>query len=328
MLTNQLVASIKLRSYQLDSGGPYTDAEILAIATERFTATCVPIITEVRESYLQRYTRYVIPGSGGTFLMPQRAQAEAIHLVRYINASGYACDEIPRITDSQRGNYGFYGFYPAPSIVGGWTAYYLDGDKIQLWPPVPTSGVNAGWIEVVFMGTPNALVDVALSIPITAVSVATSTISVTVNPATVPIVKGSIIDIVGAGGAHDWRVFNGVVNNIAGTYDLIIANEDGTAITAANCITVGDYLVLAKTTPVPQSADELHPLLSLDAAHYILEATHDPRADVLAALRDAEQKRIIQVLSPRADNQPIRVVNRWSPARMVRNRRLGRWGGV
>lgn len=319
---DQVIAAVKRRAFLPDDGGPFTDAELYKIGSDCFIAKLVPPITAARESFLQQYKRYAVAGTLGIFPMPPRAAGGALHIVRYVDTAGNFWP-ITSLDDAQRGYMPQNG---AP--VTWWTGWFFDGDRVRLQPPPPAGVDPAGYVEIAYQGRPNEMVSVASTCAVSSASYSGGvwTVNSVTNPTPLGIVKDAVVDVVAATGAHDWRLFSALVLSVTGggPYTIAIAapTDDGRDGSRAN-VSVGDYVCLQGQTAVPQCPDELHRLLIVEMAYYILSAQRNPNAALLAGEVLELRKDLTQAITPRADAQPKRVVSRWSP---LRSRVFRGWG--
>lgn len=99
-------------------------------------------------------------------------------------------------------------------------------------------------------------------------------------------------------------------------YDVAITNVGGLQLTFSaddipSDLAAGDYISLAKTTPVVQLPDEAVPLLECWTAERVCEAIGDmDNANLLANRAIEVEKNLKMVLSPRIEGAQTKIVNR------------------
>lgn len=318
-----LLASIKRRAYVPDNGAEYSDAEILSIADEALLERVLPTYMAVREGFLQQDVSVAV-SSGANIQVPARALGAGILMARFQDSSGNLYP-LTHIDDSQKV---WTAQLTAP--VSPATAWYFKGDQLIL-QPAPPSG-STGYVVVTYTAAPNKLgsdvgtapstyIPLACQI-ITAVDFATSKVTISVDPSTTSLAVNATVDIVSGDASHGYRVFQTVITarTTIAPYTLTLASLPSNSGTTA-----GDYVCFGALTPIPMIPDALHTLLVLETSRRILDGIADPRAEVVAAEIEEKAPKLLQMVAPRGQNQPKRMINRYSAMRLMRSR--GWWYG-
>jgi hypothetical protein len=316
---SQFLASVKVRAFVPDAGQELTDAEILRLGDEGLIEVILPAYSAVREGFLQLDQSYTV--SGSTYQVPPRAIGGAVMAVRFVDTSGILYP-LTRIDDSQR-----QWVAQLSGPISPATVWYLVGDQIVLQPAPPAG--QAGTLLVTYMAQPNQLqlsTATNLILNIEDVDFATSKLTIGVSPLTY-FPPGTVADVVAKDGSHGWRVFNTTVTAIHTTapFTVTLASLPSTCGAVASDIlsTVNND---TGYTLYPMIPNALHTLLVLETARRYLDAIADPRADAVAAELEQKAPKILQMVAPRAMNQPKRAINQRSALRTMRARG-GWWGG-
>lgn len=190
--------------------------------------------------------------------------------------------------------------------------FYFKGDKFVVVPN-PTSAEFT--LIVYYNMQPNNLVQ--LSAAARVASIASNVITCVDVPST--FVSGVEIDFIkGRSGCATLLPYDVAITNVSGN-QLTFTLSDVPADLAA-----GDYISLAKTTPVLQLPDEAVPLLECWTAERVCEAIGDmDNANLLANRAIEVEKNLKMVLSPRIEGAQTKIVNRNG---LLRRGKVGWWG--
>lgn len=276
-----------------------------------------PMMLVARESYLQRTDSFNAVANLERIQIPPRSIANSVSIVRYLDPSGIM-SPLTHIDDAQK-----VWSAQIASPVSPFTVWYFDDQDIVFQPKLPPGGTAGASFLVTYSARPNAL---STS---TVISAVVSTAGVDAGLITVADAsgfhKGDIIDVISFNGAHGWKVFNRMIDNVAG--NVVTVN----GVTTANGVSIGDFMCPQSTTqpgqwltPIPMLPDELHPVMVLETSRRILDSIGDPRALALAQELMLKMKTAEGLITPRAQNAPKHIVNRMSSFRVRRN---PTWGG-
>jgi hypothetical protein len=297
-LVDELIANLKRRGNLPTSSESWTDDDFRAIATDEMRHYVVPLIRRLSEEYFVRVSDTSTVAGTAAYDLPDRATGESLRDVQVIDSAGAAISlrriEPGDVTGLEAGN------------VGG---FYLQDDKVCL-VPTPT---GAQTLRMKYLLRPSKLV--ASSGCYKVVTIAPNgdptLTDLTVVPldstvtATAQTTLGSlpIVDVVKA--KPGFRIV--LLSNSAVASANIVS-----VLGTAPGVVVGDYVCTEEESPVPQLPAEAHPLLAQAVVCAALRAASAP------GLAEAESKlgrmeaELIGLFSPRTENQPRFIVNRYS----------------
>lgn len=147
ILVEDLIESVKSRSFVPISQATFQDSDIIRILNEELTLKLVSDITNAREDFfLSTLDRPMIAGKGN-YLLPPRAIGNAIKAVFYVDGAGNQ-RALPRRDVDRAGEI-------SSSATGDPEYFYFLADEVIIQPK-PAQSV--GYIRFVFGRKPNTLV--------------------------------------------------------------------------------------------------------------------------------------------------------------------------
>ena len=185
------------------------------------------------------------------------------------------------------------------SLMNSPMGFYFRGDKIVVVPRPSTDG----WTLFAYYNMqPNDLCEGSDACYVE--SIASNVVTCTSVPSTFD--AGVAIDFIKGKSGCSTLDFDVDISNVAGT-QITFASADDIPTDLAE----GDYISLAKTTPVVQLPDEAVPLLECWTAERICYAIGDfDGAQVLANRATEIASNLRMVLSPRVEGAQTKIVNR------------------
>lgn len=285
--TTGFLASVKRRVMLATQSETFSDADILAIATEELQSYVFPFLISVREEYAVATIDIAYTSATAFYELPEFAVGDKARDVLLLRDGKYwQLDRIEpeRIQDHAATANVPYGFS-------------FQGSKIQLIPAPTTSGT----IRVKFFHRPGWLIPISGATPISAV---TNNIVTQGSPAL--FTTGHEICIV-SGKAPYYTIGSGLVDNDVG-FDLELSFNAQTA-----GAQVGDYLCFIGESPIPQVPIELHPLLVARTLYAMYVAQGDGRAQESLQNCELLKKNLLTVLTPRSEGNARYIINRHGP---------------
>lgn len=295
---NSLLTSVKTRSMNASNQSTVTDSDMVRIASEELQSVILPYIESVKQEYfvttkdntfVQGQVNYEVPSraSGGKFrdVMLVDNQNNPV-LLNYI------------APEDMKSSWAYapyqFGFYPQDNHV-----VLVLGNLL--------GAANYSFLRMNYFRRPNQLCTTDQAGQVTTINRTTGEVTLTFVPTT-------------------WTTSD-TVDCIASQPPFSTHGDDQT-ITAINgfiltftsvpsALTVGDWVSLANTSPIPQIPVEAHRLLETLTSARILQYTGDPAFQVFQAQAEEYKKNLIQILTPRVDG---------SPAKLPLRNRLWGWG--
>jgi hypothetical protein len=282
-----------------------TDQEILNLAYEVATTRLVPAIRGVRENYNATYADTALVAADSYVPVPRDAQASQVQHVQLLDSNG-------RPLPLFRADMGEWT-YLDPTLTGRPSRFYIEGDRIHLWPKVAAAGDT---LRVRYFRRLSSFVPVSSCFPVA--SKTSTTIVVTGSPGASFDETG--IDVVQVEPPFRVLLDDNAANLVTSTFTVA-----GNASTSE--VSVGDYVCLHMETCVPGIPAELHSVLVGMTAAALLRKEGFLQ-EYAAELADSERQleRVISMMEDRAEDAPRFIINRSSPLRGGR-RRASWWAG-
>lgn len=330
--TTELLASIKKRSYQPDSGGDFTDAELLAYADDEIQTELFPALLDVRGEYRLQYVDVPLTADLAYYRIPYYAHAGRLADVKYLSetpsaanasaAPATAGESLVRTSVEELGHLTSVGASQTGSRPG---RFALFGGRVMVWP-VPTT--TTGCIRLWYYRRPSKLVTVAEAGLVTSLS--TSLAEVTVSSVPTSFASNLMYELTSSLGDGDtlWPIYSGYdTGTLSGSIvTLFYGARDGLPSDLAEYGTAFGtmYLSLGGETCVPNVPELLHPLLAQRVAVKVLEAVGDKAQMQLAeSMVERMTAQAFNTLSERVDGEAKTFVARNTPLRAGRGVR--RW---
>lgn len=291
--TTDLIASVKKRGGVPNSQATFETDDFLRFANEELQMGVVPFLMAVREEYFVASEDVSLVNSQVAYDIPTRAIGGKLRDVVYVgdgsqqmSLAKIQVDEIPSLNSVQS--------------TGTPNYFYFQGNKLYV---LPTPNGGSGTLRLYYFLRPNNLVATTSAGRID--SIDTGTNSVVVNLVPSAFATGSVCDFVQA-----LPPFESLGK------DYTITNISSSTITFASLptgIVVGDYLCIAKESPVPQIPVELHPLLAQRVIVKCLESLGDREGMNFAQAKlEKMEVEIRGLMANRVEGEPQKIVNPYS----------------
>ena len=268
-LASELVSRVKEESY-FPPG--ITDARILSWLNREYYSTIVPLIRNAKQEHLVRSVDVAASTNGN--LIPSRAMGGVLREISIV--SGNSERNCPRIEiDDIPDNYGF-GFY-----VKGNRIFFLNNNANQS-------------ARLYFYLDPSEIVLESECALISSISADRLTYTCSSVPAT--WAANDDIDIVQGKPQFDLLAYDVNVSAISGSNVVFAADPSADAV-------AGDYIALARKTPIPNIPYPAFDALIQGAAFRILKAKGDPRLEPVKMEYEEAKGRIKDLISPRVDGE-------------------------
>lgn len=210
-------------------------------------------------------------------------------------------DPLPEIQDERQG-----GYIAGSGLIG----YRVKGMNLILLPSAVTTAVS---LRQTYYAQPNELVSSGYA---TVLTINTTTRVVT-TVAAHGYTTASVLDLVRAAEGFDSMAIDQTPTAAAGSSLTFASLPSGLA--------VGDYVCLARQSPVPQIPSEYHPILAQRVACTWLQAAgYKPELQAAEATLQTMESAIGILSSPRVDTGSKKIINRFSVLGSLPGR--SRWG--
>lgn len=303
-----LVESVKRRSFAPISQSTFDDSGLIALANEELDLGLVADLVTIREDFFLTVESTPIIANTNYYPVPSRSIGNTLKTLFYVDAAGNE-KLLNYIDPSRRSEYPLTGSAPS--------AFYLEGDSVVV---VPKPTASTGSLLFQFPSKPNQLIATTSCAKITAIVNNTPTASFTVNTdLTTSLIVGQYIDIISVVSPFKLWAYRARITQITST--LIEVSLAGVLDQAGLNIapSVGDYICPSGFANIPQIPTSYFPVLAQLVVVRILESLGDANKQLNATntLRTLEAK-AIKLVQNRVEASPKKVSTRRSLVRYFR----------
>lgn len=325
--TDDLIAAVQRKAAIPISQSTFTNADILAFATEELRDGLVPSVMDVHEEYYVYSQVVPITLGQNSYSIPYRAIGGKLRDCMYLDPSGIIIP-MSRISPDDR-NYFQQNTFTYPNLF-----FYVQGNNIIITGQ-PALSVT-GSIIFTFLMRPNDLVATSQAATIKSISVDSVNNLTTFTMDQIP--KGFnttiLLDLMQRNPGHQtiaYDIMSTEINpiNLTVTFNNTSLNSPFynaqlPGINVVPQVQIGDYVIFAGQSIIPQCPSDLHPMLAQRTVARCLEALGDAQGlnNANTKLQEMESK-TITLIDNRVDGSPSKVVNRNG---LMRSSKLGRRG--
>ena len=298
-LTEDLINSVKIRTFAPISQNTLTDADLLTIANEELSLRLVSDILGVREDFFLTNETVAIVANEDHYAIPTRAIGSALKAVFYVDAGGNKTI-IPRIEVDRS--------QTTSDSSGEPQKYYLEGDEIVL---LPTPSLSSGSLLFSYFQRPNELVETASCAKITGSSELSGTVTFTVDTdLTTTLLVGDTVDFLnGSPPFLLWAKDVAVTAVTATTIDVALADVDD--VQGAVLPLTGDYICLSGTANIPMVPVEFHAVLAqMTACRVLLALGHAEKMQMAKAELEQMRREALKLVKNRVELSALKVTGR------------------
>lgn len=306
--TEDLLTSIKLRSFAPISQATFDDTNLLSMAYEELELKLVSDLIGVREDFFLTSEQQSIVANKSHYTIPARSIGGALKDVKFLDANGNVKSRFPRIDVARRGDY---------ALTGEPEAYYFEGDEIVL---VPTPVSSIGSVEMHFPAKPSKLVLTSECAKITGKSEAAGLATFTINNnLSLTLSVGDYVDFLSSKAPFKLWSYKAQITAITDiTIDVATADvlgQDGATIEPE----INDYICPTDCANIPQIPTAFHPVLAQMVCVRLMESLGDINK-LNAASATAEKLRVdaIKLVKNRVESTPQKVSTRRGLVRYFR----------
>lgn len=275
MIVDDIISNIKLKAGFSDDNY-FTDAELLSIINDEVKLVILPLLMKMHEDYLVQHKDYTIT-DGGTYRLPARAVGAKVRDVKIYDSSDESYTDLNRLFEEDRSS--------------DRSGYYISRNSIELSPDI-----NSGTLRVTYFMAPPKLILEASGAKVQSIDSATQ---VTVEALPSTILTTTPVDIVQATGVNDLLAMDQTITNIAST-TLTFAS-------LPSDLAVGDYICLAKQSPVPMFPEELHPVLTQAALVTCLSSKKDRQHESEHKKLEKMLESALEMIDTRSESNDIKM---------------------
>lgn len=305
MNTDELVSNIR-RIGQISLNDPvYTDAEILAEATQAMRERFASPIMLTRQGYWLKEAVVTTNGANDVYKIPAYTIVQGLEKVEIAEAGSDNYHELLILTQPQAS--AFTGL-----AKGKPTHFTLESDQVRLWP-APNTGFN---LRMVFYLQPPELIPFSQAGKI----LATSFTAVAVDAAWPEPPEGYQFYVQNHDGTHEIPCFDATVDTVTPSFGPSWVLDVGGPIQGGSRIQVGDYVTPRGTSVFPMLPLELHrPLCDYVSGMIWISKGDKERAQILTTKGETGISRFIEMGVSRVKTKPFT----WKRTNSFLRRHLG-----
>jgi hypothetical protein len=296
--SNTLINSIKIRAQIPTNQVTFRTEDFLQLSNEELVIGVVPSILQLHEDYYLHEDSIPLQDNKSNYPIPYRAIGNKLRDVKYKDDAGNIYEmvriDIERITDFNN---------TVIQSSTGLLYYYVQNNEIILWPNIQATGI--GSLLMSYYLRPNQLVKEDRAGLITNIDTNTGVITVEDFPDNF---SSSIqYDFIMTRTPHKIMSFDITPTGASSVLSTVTFNPDD----IPEDLVVGDYLMQAEETIIPQLPTELHAVLAQRVACRCLEALGDTQglSNANTKLQEMEFK-TGNLIDNRVEGSPQKVVNR------------------
>jgi hypothetical protein len=298
-----LVASIKRRASMPTAQSLFQDSDFLILADEELQSVIFPMMMSIRGNYFVANSDVTMT-TATSYAIPSDAIGLKIKDVYYLNANGDQ-RQLTKVNLSDVTNQYF-------RLDTGY-GYYIEGNNVILYP----NSQDTETLRIKYYKRANKMVPNSSAGKIT--NIDTGTLVVTMDSTPQTWTTSNTLTAIDANPGFESLVTGITISSIAS----ITSNQ--LTLGSVTGLTVGNWLALDGDSPVAQITPEAHPILAQAVVVKCLEALGDPGIAVAQAKFKQLSDAFIKAMSPRADGQAKKIINRQGHLAWGKFNRVGWW---
>lgn len=300
MTTNDIISSAKIRAMIPENQVTYQEADFIRYMNEEIDNAIFPSVLKVHEDYyLQPETTQIVAGKLN-YPIPYRASGNRLRDVSLQDSSG-------NIYELTRISYGQIPQYKYLSSYGQFRYFYVQNNEVVLVSTTISTDFKLVWGYYI---RPNSMVSETRSAQITAIDTVTGEVSLNQVPDN--FTSTILYDFIQTKAPNKIISFDIPIVSINTTNVSVIFDPDN----IPQSLSVGDYLMQAEETFIPNLPIELHSIVAHRVAIRCIESFTDTQAlaNALAKLKEMEDN-VYNTIDNRVEESPQKIVNRNSALR-------------
>lgn len=278
--SNELIESIKRRAMIPENQKTFETDDFLALANEEMVLGVVPKVMELHEDYFLREESTALAANTSRYRIPYRAIGSKLRELSYRDSNS----NILQMTRIAKEDLPFYQNTSYSSTGNSVQYYYIENSDVVIVPSIGNS--VSGSLVFSYYIRPSELVDEGRAAIISAIDTTTGILTIDNIPS--HFSTSIVYDLVMAKTPHKIMAIDLATSNVNTT--SITITFDPSDLPAD--LSVGDYVMAAEETIVPQIPSDLHVMLAQRVACRCLEAMGDTQGlqNANAKLQEMEQR--------------------------------------
>ncbi len=304
--TTELLAGVKLRAMLPDTGGPFSDAEILTLGDNELSDRLLPLLRQAQGEFGVTYAPIAIVANQASYRVPPRAVGGVLRDIGIVDAAGNRGDVVQVSIEDYVAN-AMLWFGPSQ------LSFSMQGDLVVLSPTPTTSGYT---LRLYYQRRCGKLVPVSECARIASVNTTTGAITCANVPTT--WTTANTFDILQGQPGFDTLSMDLTASNVS------TGPSGSVTVSAAllpSPLVAGDYVCLAGEAPMPQIPADLHSVLYQCVTTTILTMLGKQTVAQEERAREQVFANLRSIIQPRVQGEAKRIINRHGPLRGG----YGRW---
>jgi len=295
LTTDQLISTVKRRGMIPIDQDTFTDSDIIEILNEEMNIQLLPLVLKVHEEYYVHAKDYSLSENINRYNIPYRSIGNKLRDLHYKNSSGELY-EMARISPEHKSD--TINTYSS----GLYNEFYIENNQVVLLTEISD---NSGYLNMSYYLRPNELVEDSRAGIIEDIDTDTGIITLESFPT--HFNSTTLFDFISAKSPNQIYSYDITpISKDAGAKTITFSTDD-----LPQNLAVGDYIMKAEETIVPQLPTELIPVLAQRATIKILEAMNDSEGLKNAIVDlDRMENNALTIIDSRVEGAPQRIVNR------------------
>lgn len=263
-LVEDLIDSVKDRSFAPISQATFQEADIIRILNEEMKLKVVADLQRAREDFFYYEKSLTILANKARYMMPKNAIGNTLTAILYVDANGKEYPPLTRRDVSDLSDF--------TQATGQPRHFYFIGDQIGLYPYPESAG---GTLKLVFPKRPNQLIATSSCAKITNVSSAGGTTTFTVDTdLTASLTTGDLVDFLRAESPYalwaDEVAITAITSTTIAVATTAVDDVDGSVLPAAD-----DYICPSGYANIAQIPEEFQMVLAQMGANRLIRGLGD-----------------------------------------------------
>ena len=301
MTTNALIKSIKRRGSIPENQRTFNEQDFVDLLNEEMNLGILPEVLKLHEDYYLQTEDTPLVANTSEYSIPKRAIGNKLRDINYKDDQGNVfpmtrimIDDLPHFQSTHTGN--------------SYNTFYVKNNKVVIVPSVGESAI--GNLQFSFYQRPNELVIESRAGIIESIDFNTGDIVLVSMPD--HFTATEIIDMVSSESPYNLKTQDITITGI----DSVTRTISLTPADIPSDLSVGDHIMTAQESIVPQLPTELHVMLAHMVVIRCLESLGDSQGVITATAKlSSMRENVGMLIDNRVEGAPQKAINRNNPLR-------------
>lgn len=296
--STELIKSVKRRASIPANQVTFTDEDFLAFANEEMQEGIIPLVLSTHEEYFVTESNVPLENDKQEYSIPNRAIGSKLRDLHFRDRTGLLYDMARVSLENKTDNNVMF-----TQVSNVYQQFYVKGNKVVLLSDV--QGISGEQLEFSYYRRPNNLV--TLDRVATIININRTSGVITFDKIPTNFSSSAVYDFVQVEPPHDILGMDATIIAISTANKTITFDTDD----IPDDLIVGDTVLLAGETYVPNIPTELHVLLAHRVAARCLESMNDSEGLKNANLKLQEMEgKTVSMIEDRVTGAPLKALNR------------------